>query len=442
MAPAIPANTHAHLAGLLEENREGLLTCVHCGLCLPACPTYRTLGNENDSPRGRIYLMRALVDRRQGPGEAFIKHIELCLGCRACETVCPSGVPYGQLLEASRVEVLAQQRKSGSITAWLTQFVLTKVFTRPRLLRMIMAGTRFVRDSGLAQLVFETGLGGARLRLAVAVLLASKPVFPTRRPEEPPAAAEGPGPPSPARTGRLRVALLRGCVMEGLFAETNRATERVLERSGCELVDAAGQVCCGALHAHAGAIDTARDLARRNIDAFAGSGCERIAVNAAGCGAARKEYEHLLANDPDCAARAREFSAKVRDISEIVSANGLPDAQHPVELRVAYDAACHLIHAQRVTQQPIELLESIPGLVRVPLKGYEHCCGGAGIYNMLHPELSAEILAEKLDNIIASGADTVATGNPGCIMQIRAGLLMRGCAIEVVHPIELLDAAL
>ena len=380
--------------------------------------------------------MRALVDGRQSLGGAFVKHIDLCLGCRACEPVCPSGVPYGQLLEASRVEALNAQRKNGSVVAWLTQFVLNNIFTRPRLLRTMLAGARFARDSGLAHLAFDTGFGGARFRLAVAVLLASKPAMAPRT------FAAGQHQPPSTRVRRLRVALLRGCVMEGLFAETNRATERVLEHVGCELVDAAGQTCCGALHSHAGAIEAARDLARHNIDAFADSGCEQIAVNAAGCGAAMKEYGHLLAHDSAYAERARDFSAKVKDVSEIVVDNGLPSTSRPVERHVAYDAPCHLIHAQRITRQPVELLEAIPGLTREPLRGYEHCCGGAGIYNVLHPELSAEILAEKLDNIIASGADTVATGNPGCIMQIRAGLLMRGSAIEVVHLVELLDAAL
>ena len=424
--------TRGTLASLLEANTDKLLTCVHCGLCLPACPTYRQLGNENDSPRGRIYLMRGVVEGKLGLGETFISHIDLCLGCRGCETVCPSGVPYGHLLEAARAEVAKDKLARGSLSEALLRFVLNRVFTRPWLLRTALALTRWFRDSGLARAMFRANLVRGRLRFAMALLLASRPQ-PGKSRRKPPANRNA--------DAAMRVALLRGCVMEGLFRETNRATERVLARNGCELVQANGQMCCGALHAHAGQLDVARQLARRNVAAFLESGADRIIVNAAGCGAAMKEYGGLLADDPLFADRAREFSSKVRDVSEFLIEAGFHRPGGRIERLVAYDAPCHLIHAQRITQAPVDLLRAIPGVTLVPLRGFETCCGGAGIYNLQHPQLSADILSDKIASIKESGADTLASANPGCIMQIGAGLLLDGIEVDVVHPIELLDSA-
>lgn len=421
------------LASVLSANTEKLLTCVHCGLCLPACPTYRQLGNENDSPRGRIYLMRGVVEGKVPLGDAFISHIDLCLGCRACETVCPSGVPYGHLLEAARVEVGKEKSARGSLSETVLQIALNKVFTRPWLLRASLALVRGFRDSGLARAAFGMNVGGVRLRFALALLLASRSRPGTVTGEQ--------GTGSPKGGKAKRVALLRGCVMDGLFRETNQATERVLARNDCQLLNADGQVCCGALHAHAGQLEVAKEFARKNIEAFLRSGAERIIVNAAGCGAAMKEYAGLLADDPLFADRAREFSSRVRDVSEFLVESGIRQPEGHINRRVAYDAPCHLIHAQRITQAPIDLLRAIPGLTLVPLRGFESCCGGAGVYNLQHPELSAGILEEKIASIAESGADTVVTANPGCIMQIGAGVLMNGLKVDVVHPIHLLDAA-
>jgi len=423
--------TRGTLASLLEANADMLLTCVHCGLCLPACPTYRQLGNENDSPRGRVYLMRGVVEGKLDIGEAFISHIDLCLGCRGCETVCPSGVPYGHLLEAARAEVAKKKSARGSASETLQQFVLNKVFTRPWLLRSGLALVRWFRDSGLARAAFSAKIVRGRLRFALALLLASR-----SRPS-----GRGRRPQNWKNGATTRVALLKGCVMEGLFRKTNRATERVLTRGGCEVLDAPGQMCCGALHAHAGQLDAARRLARINITAFLESGADRIIVNAAGCGAAMKEYAGLLADDPLFADRAREFSSRVRDVSEFLIETRFPPPTGRIERRVAYDAPCHLIHAQRIARAPIDVLEAIPGVALVPLRGFENCCGGAGIYNLQHPELSNDILGDKVASIKESGADTVASGNPGCIMQIGAGVLLSGLNVEVAHPIELLDAA-
>jgi glycolate oxidase iron-sulfur subunit len=443
MATIEETREHSHLASLLEANTERLLTCVHCGLCLPACPTYRVLGNENDSPRGRIYLMRGVVEGKLNVSDSFISHIDLCLGCRSCESACPSSVPYGHLLEAARAEVANAKAKRGSATEKLMRFFLNKVFTRPARLRLAMRLTRLLRDSGLAELALEAGLVSGRWQFALALLLATrspdvKPVSAQRRASRrewvADAIAEKP-------EVTARVALLRGCVMEGLFGATNRATERVLTRNGCELVEVGEQVCCGALHAHAGQIESAKQLARANIEAFLASGCEWVVVNAAGCGAAMKEYGALLADDSRYAERARAFSRKVKDITELLVERGIAEPDQPIKRRVTYDAPCHLYHAQRVTEAPLDLLKAMPGLELVPLRGAEMCCGGAGIYNLQHPQLSGEILADKLAAIRESGADTVATANPGCIMQIGAGAHINRMPIAVIHPVELLDAA-
>ena len=423
--------TRGELASLLEANTDRLLTCVHCGLCLPACPTYRQLGNENDSPRGRIYLMRGVVEEKVKIGKSFTTHIDLCLGCRGCETVCPSGVPYGHLLEAARAEVSMHRLASGSLSEKLQQLVLNKIFTRPKLLRALLAFVRFFRDSALATFLLRLDFLSFRLRFPLALLLASRPGI-----------ARSKSNAVPPRTKReTRVALLKGCVMDGLFGETNQATKRVLIQNGCSVVEANGQGCCGALHSHAGQLDTARLLARRNIEAFMCDDPDRIIVNAAGCGAAMKEYGSLLSDDPTFADSAREFSSKVRDISEFLCEIGVEPPIGRIDRTVTYDAPCHLIHAQRISQAPIELLRRIPGLSLVPLRGSESCCGGAGIYNLQHPNLSTDILNEKIENIKATGADTVASSNPGCIMQIGAGALLRGLAVDVVHTVELLDAA-
>jgi glycolate oxidase iron-sulfur subunit len=422
----------ASLDTLLKENTERILTCVHCGLCLPACPTYRELGNENDSPRGRVYLMRGVVESRLDISDAFISHIDLCLGCRACETVCPSGVPYGQLLEAARAEVAQVRHNRRSVTEFFVRLLLNRVFVNPALIGGVLRVSRWLRDSGLARLAFEADLLGSRVRFALALLLASAPTelsaVAGRNSENEPAAAEK----------RPSVALLKGCVMEGLFRHVNLATERVLEANGFELVNAPGQACCGALHAHAGYPEAAAELARRNIAAFEQSGCQRVVVNAAGCGAAMKEYAEWLSHDPALSEKAQKFSASVRDVSELLSEFAIKRPHTDVERNVAYDAACHLIHGQRIANQPVSMIGTVPGVRIVKLDGADTCCGGAGIYNIQHPELSSAILKKKLEAIASSGADLLATGNPGCIMQIGAGLLMTGQTLEIVHPVEIL----
>ncbi len=416
---ALPGSPLAHAAA-------GLDACVHCGFCLQACPTYVNLQDENDSPRGRIVLMASLLDGTIPADDPSAReHIDRCLGCRACETACPSGVPYGHLLEATRA-TLNEQRPQPAVA----RFVLF-VFARPRLLAAALAAARLARATGLPAIASR--LLGGRLGFAAAMLASTTPVLRTRRW-------------TPAGDGaRGTAAVLTGCVMEGLMADTNRATERVLEENGYRLTSANAQRCCGALHAHAGDLDAARSLARANVAAFEKSGADYVAVNAAGCGAMMKEYGHLLADDPKWAERAARVSGRVRDVSELLADAG-PAAGGRVERTVTYDAPCHLLHAQRVASPPLRVLAAIPGLRLVPLEDADQCCGSAGIYNLIEPDVSDAVLAPKLDRIAETGAALVATGNPGCLMQIGAGLRGRrmragGEAVRAVHPVDLLDAS-
>ena len=404
------------LAGALP----GINACVHCGFCLQACPTYLNLEDENDSPRGRIFLMRSLLEGTVKPDDPSVQlHIDQCLGCRACEPVCPSGVPYGQLLEATRATLY--EYRSPPIIARLILFV----FARQWLLKPAMFFSRL-----LAATPIPTLLSGKKGQLGFAMAMLAS----TGR------SIERAGYNPVTRGQRGSVAMLRGCVMEGLFTATNRATERVLTVNDYAMVDAPGQKCCGALHAHAGQLEAARSLARDNIAAFERSGAQYVAVNAAGCGAIMKEYAHLLKDDPEWHDRATTFSARVRDVSELLADAG-PREGGPLPIKVTYDAPCHLQHAQRVTQPPLSVLAAIPGLELVPLHDSDQCCGSAGIYNLIEPDTSDAVLAPKLANIRATRAPWVATGNPGCLMQIGAGLIRAEIGARSIHPVDLLDAS-
>lgn len=418
MTPATPARP---LAGTpLDDAAAGLDLCVHCGFCLQSCPTYLVLEDENDSPRGRLMLMRAAVEGDIDLRDASLRrHIDQCLGCRACETACPSGVPYGRLLEATRATQV-----SGGSPGWFTNLFLVAM-ANESLRHVVLGMARALRALRLTRFL---ALLPGRAGFAMAMVEATRPVV-------------GPGPaPSPATATRGSAALLTGCVMGELFAHTNRATERVLARSGFRVVEAPGQRCCGALHAHAGAASRARSLARQNIAAFERSGADVVVVNAAGCGALMKEYGHLLHDDPDWHERAVAFSARVRDISEVMA----PAATAATALNglcVAYDAPCHLHHAQRVTTAPMDALRALPGVAFVPLADADRCCGGAGIYTLVQPAAAAAILRQKVDAVRAANPDLVATGNPGCHMQVGGGLLRAGMRARCVHPVDLVDAA-
>ena len=424
------------LSEALEKQRDRLLPCVHCGFCLPACPTYNRLGDEADSPRGRLYLMRAVVEGRLDPGsDAFATHIDRCLGCRACEPVCPSGVEYGALLELAR-ETVAEHRPSGFLTR-----ALLWVFSSSLRRALFFMASRSIRGLGVASL-------GARLMPAVGppktaklalAMLASTAGWSRLRTL---GIAKTGSADLPAKSvvagSRGRVAVLIGCVQEGLFSRLNRATVRTLEANGYEVVPVGGQDCCGALHAHGGDLEQARALARANIACFEAVDTDAIAVNTAGCGAAMKDYGVLLENDPEMSARASELAAKVKDVTELLADAG-PLGGAEVTCTVAYDHPCHLLHAQRVEQPPLAVLAAIPGTeVRIVEKADE-CCGGAGIYSITHRELGGEIGRDKVAAVRACAADAVVTPNPGCMMQIGAGLRMEGAREGVLHPVELLD---
>jgi glycolate oxidase iron-sulfur subunit len=406
--------------------------CVHCGLCLPHCPTFRELRVETASPRGRLHLMRALGEGRVEATDTFVSHMSLCLDCRACEAACPTGVKFGHLMEATRAEVQARRPRTGAarILGWL---VFKQVFPYPARLALFASLLRAYQRSGLQWLVRTSGL----LKRLPGQLDEAEALLPriSSRFFEPRGSIKARG------AAKKRVAFFAGCIMRVAFAETNRATVRVLARAGCAVDLPAEQVCCGALHVHAGERETAKVLARQNIEAFEQSNSEWVVVNAAGCGAALKEYGELLAHDPIWAERAKAFSARVRDFSEAVADLPIEQPAGPVPPKVTYQDACHLLHAQGVRQQPRDVLTRIPGLSLVEMRDGDRCCGSAGIYNLTEPEMAERLGENKVTNVDRTGADVVISGNPGCLIQLRAGLAKRGSRTTAMHLADFLDAA-
>jgi glycolate oxidase iron-sulfur subunit len=398
---------------------EGLDACVHCGFCLQACPTFLATGDESDSPRGRIELMRAL---ERGDLEvtdtALAYHLDRCLGCRGCEPVCPSGVRYGQGLEAARSRIASA--KGTPLLARVALWVLTT----PGVSGVAYWFARLLRATGIPRLL----VGWGRFGFAMGMLAATKPGGKRRE-----GAVRGgsivtaPNRPLPPPTALL----FRGCVQQGLFSHVHNATIRTLAVNGYEVRDITGQTCCGALHAHAGLLDQARALARRNIAAF-GTGDEPIVVNSAGCGALMKEYAHLIGD-----AASERFSKRVRDVTELLAPAPVPGA--PLDLHVAYDPPCHLLHAQGIAVPPLKLFAAIPLLELVQVPGAAECCGSAGLFTLLEPEMSRAVLAPKIARLREAAPQVVATGNPGCLMQLGAGLAAARIHAQVRHPVELLD---
>jgi glycolate oxidase iron-sulfur subunit len=389
--------------------------------------------------------MRAVEEGRLAlDSRTFTRHIDRCLGCRGCESACPAGVEYGQLLEAARADIYGGGQKLGW-TSRMLRFALRHVWLRPARLRLAFTLARVLRDSRLPRLLLRTKLSRllpSRAEFALALLDSSSPVALRAAARESEHATVEPkvARASASSNGDENVALLfEGCVTEGLFARVNRATERVLAANGCATHRPRGQVCCGALHAHAGDLEGARTLARRNVEAFEGEGRAPVVTNAGGCGAMLVSYAQLLADDAEFADRARAFSARVRDVSQQLSATGVREAAPLGELGVTYDASCHLLHGQGARVEPLRVLGSIPGLRLTPLEGSDVCCGGAGVYNLLEEELSARVLDEKLRHVAETGATVLATGNPGCHMQLGAGARLRGMSLAVCHPVELLE---
>jgi glycolate oxidase iron-sulfur subunit len=404
--------------------------CVHCGLCTASCPTYVETGDENDSPRGRIYLMRAVTDGRLAVGPDVRKHLELCLDCRACESACPSGVQYGKLIEPFKL-ALQKDAPPEARSGLLERLVLHHLFPYRGRVRLALAPARVFQRLGLFDFAESSGL----IRLLpptlrrMAAMLPRLQGTPRRLPEVLP----------PRGPRRARVALFLGCVADAMFPDTNAATARVLQENGCEVVIPRSQMCCGAIHYHSGVEEPALSLARQNLAAFDVKSVDAIVVNAAGCGAMLKDYGHLL--DGDDRTRAAEFASKVKDISEFLMRLGPVPPRHPLNLKVTYHDACHLCHAQQIRTQPRDLLAMIPGIDLVPLEESELCCGAAGTYNLTQPEMADRLGLRKVNHIQATGASMVVTGNVGCILQIARKVKECGLSIEVAHPIDLLDRA-
>jgi glycolate oxidase iron-sulfur subunit len=413
---------------------EGVNRCVHCGLCLAYCPTFSILGTEMDSPRGRIFLIKSMAEGRIGLTDSTAAHLDLCLGCRACETVCPSAVPYGQLIEAARADI-ERQRPGGPLRRFFRWVNFDVLLPHPRLLSLAAAGLRFYQVSGLQRLVRASGL----LRLLPGPLASWEPLLPVI----PSAADRAPLPEVTPADGpkRATVGLLTGCIQQVAFGPHNRATARVLARNGVEVVAPRTQSCCGALHAHAGEHATALELAKNTIIAFESAGVEQVVVNTSGCGAHMKAYGTLLAGDPAWAERARRFATRVSDISEFLAREPLRGPLRPVSRTVTYHDPCHVAHGQKIRKEPRALLAQIPGLTVKELHEADWCCGSAGTYNLTQPEMAGRLQRRKVENIRATGADAVVTANPGCIIQIQQGLEGGARPVRVLHIVELLDEA-
>ena len=405
--------------------------CVHCGFCLPTCPTYALWGNEMDSPRGRIYLMKMALEGATAMTPQFVQHMDTCLGCVACMTACPSGVDYGKLIEATRAQVERNYERS-----WFEKLhrrLIFATFPRPKRLRLLRFPLLVYQRSGLQWLVRKSGvlkLVPKRLRAMETLLPALGPVAPVA--EVTPAVGEK----------RLRVGLLLGCVQREFLSHVNAATVRVLAAEGCEVVAPQQQSCCGALLVHAGEEEAALEYARKTIDAFERANVDVVITNAAGCGSNVKEYGHLLRDDAQYAERARAFSTKCKDVTEVLAELRPRATLHEVRARVAFHDSCHLQHAQGVKAQPRALLTQIPGVQIVEIPEGPICCGSAGIYNLVQPDAAAALGERKARLVAELVPDVVATGNPGCLLQLQASLAAMGKKIPVVHTVEILDWAM
>ena len=415
---------------------ELIADCVHCGFCLPTCPTYALWGEEMDSPRGRIYLMKLGLEGGAGGrmSDEYAGHFDKCLGCMACLTSCPSGVQYDKLIEATRAQV--ERNYSRPLRDRLVRALLFALFPHPRRLRAASLPLWLYQRTGLRRLARRSGLIKllpVRLRSMEAL---APPVragaFARRMPELIPAQGKRRG----------RVGLLLGCVQRVFFRHVNEATARVLSAEGYDVVIPPAQGCCGALMVHAGFEEQAKAHARQTIDAFEAAGVDMIVINAAGCGSTMKEYGHLLRDDARYAVRARDFAERCRDVSELLAAHAPRAPRHPLPLRVAYHDACHLQHAQRVKLQPRQVLSTVPGLTVLEVPDAAICCGSAGIYNLVQPEPARELGDRKSRHVLATGAEALVSSNPGCLLQIQASLEQLGRPMPAYHMIELLDASI
>ncbi len=427
------ASQPSGFSGLDKPAYADYSRCVHCGLCLNHCPTYRLWHEEADSPRGRIRQMQLVDEGRLELGASFVTHIDRCLDCRACETACPSGVEYGKLVEMARAQIAQNYRRP-----WASRvagdFVYRRLLPYPRRIAAVARLLRIYQRSGLAALARRTGilkLLGLDDRERLLPKIDREFFFGEL------------GRTFPARgTRRARVALFAGCIAQVTFSELNRATIRVLQANGCEVVVPAAQVCCGALPAHAGVRDVARDLARANFTAFAADDFDAIVTNAAGCGSTLKEYTHLFAADDPAHSQAERFIARTRDVTEFLAELGLAAPMRSLPLRVTYQDSCHLAHGQKIREAPRQLIRAVPGVEFIEMPLADQCCGSAGVYNVTQTKTSLELLALKMESVGATKSQAIITANPGCMLQLRAGAAIHGTGHNVLHVVELLDRAL
>ena len=456
--PGAPPQTHEEAQREFAETLSGFTAgdnpeyadysrCIHCGLCLNACPTYRLWHNEADSPRGRIRQMALIDQGRMELGEAFVTHIDRCLDCRACETACPSGVEYGKLVEQARAQI-EKNFKRPRVSRAIRNFVYRRLLVDQRRIARMARIVRFYQRSGLESLARGTGvlrLLGLQERAALLPRI-DREFFYSRLGQTFPARGER----------RARVAFFAGCIAQVTFTTLNDATIRVLQANGCEVVVPDGQVCCGALAAHAGVRDVARDLARKNVDVFLREPFDAIITNAAGCGSTLKEYTHLLedgappepeeaqasaGNRARLADSAAEFVKKTRDVTEFLADLGLSAPLREMKLRVTYQDSCHLLHGQKIREAPRKLIRAVPGVEFVEMPLADQCCGSAGVYNVTETKTSMELLAEKMRYAASTKTSAIVTANPGCILQLRAGAKLHATGQEVLHVVELLDGA-
>ncbi len=425
------------LLEILEKPKEGpsqadLDKCVHCGLCLNACPTYRQLGLEMDSPRGRIYQMNAVANGAPIT-DSYTEHLDLCLACRGCETACPSGVPYGRMIEAARAEI-ENHRKRSLWNRAARKLMFEKLLPSPAALQLAGAALYVYQISGLQRLARATGilkLFGRFANLEALAPSAEIPFFFSKVGQTFPAHGEQ----------RYRVAFLAGCIANVAFARLNEATVRVLQANGCEVVVPGGQNCCGALHLHSGLKQQARALARNNIDAVLSEDFDAIITNAAGCGSTLKEYDELLEHDAAYRDKAIQFKSRMKDITEFLGSIKLNTEMGPVNVVATYQDSCHLAHGQKIKNAPRELLKAVPGLVFREMRMADLCCGSAGIYNIVQNSMAMQILQQKMDYVAQTDATLIATANPGCMLQLAAGARLYGKGQRVAHVVEVLDEA-
>ena len=410
--------------------------CVHCGLCLNACPTYLELGLEMDSPRGRVYQMVQVATGQMEMGPSYVQHLDLCLACRSCETACPSGVPYGRMIEAARAEIQVAKEQSKLPESRSERLIRSVIFGH------ILPSRRWLKTIGLLLWMYESSGVRKLVQRSGALKLMGKlgRIEPLSPSAEQPTFFESYGRVFPAEgERRYRVAMLGGCIANIFFARLHEATVRVLTANGCEVHVPENQTCCGALHTHSGEREQARVLARKNIDAIPPGDYDAIISNTAGCGSTLKEYHELLEHDGDYAGKAKAFVAKMRDVNEFLAEIGLTRTPGKLEATVTYQDSCHLLHGQKIRNAPRELLAQIPGVTFRELPYSEICCGSAGVYNVVQDEMAASLIERKMGYANGTGAEIIATANPGCMLQLRSGVAKHGKGQKVMHVVELLD---